>query len=588
MHNTLPFFNWSLKKALNTEPDNFIRARIRIIFTILIFSILKAAIAVTCASAAGQERQQQRAFIAVIIYLSLLKIILWVPSRAKVLAHIMLTAGIVLIFTNLFFYAHQINLVTLQFLFMIIVCGFYTISARAGFAYSIIAAFPVVFFLLSGGNIVIDSADLSQELASPGTELIAILNFVSIIIAHYLFLRAFQANIKEKEALNVQLARSAEEANHLAVSRANFLSTMSHELRTPLNAVIGTAELLIKDKPEEKQEENLKILQSSALDLLSLINNVLDFNKIDSDNLQLEKVPVKLSELVQNVCAALRIRAHGKGLKFTLDIEEQLKNIYVSTDPMRLSQVLYNLVGNAIKFTETGSVFVKLSCAEMRTGNAKVLFSISDTGVGISKDKYETIFELFTQADSDTTRKYGGTGLGLPIVKQLLLLFGSKIELESTPTKGSRFYFTLPLQIVQSPSNENVAPEQDNETAVNLSHLRILVAEDNEINRMIIKKQLATFNIEPIIVEDGALAYNAWLAEHFDMVVLDLHMPISDGYETINRIRTYTEVPKANTHVIAFTASVNEREKIIAAGFNDILYKPANIKDLREKLELLM
>lgn len=588
MHNTLTFFNLSLKKALNTEPDNFIRARIRIIFTILIFSILKCAIAVVTASAAGQHLQNQRASIGLVIYICLIKILLWKPGYAKTLAHIMLSAGIVLIFTNLFFYAHRINLVSLQFLFMIMVCGFYTIGSRAGLIYSLIAAFPVVFFMLGGNKADVYSTNLPQELASPGTEIIAILNFVSIALAHYLFLRAFQANIAEKEKLNVQLAQSAEEATQLAVTRSNFLSTMSHELRTPLNAVIGTAELLIKDKPEEKQEENLRILHSSALDLLSLINNVLDFNKIDSDNVQLEKVPVKLSELVHNVCAALKIRAHGKGLKFTLDIDEQLKSIYVSTDPMRLSQVLYNLIGNAVKFTDTGSVYVKLSCPEMKTGNAKVLFSISDTGVGISSDKYETIFDLFVQGDSDTTRKFGGTGLGLPIVKQLLLLFGSKIELDSTLAKGSRFFFTLSLPVVQPNTAETISEEPDDNQPADLSHLRILVAEDNEINRMIIKKQFATFNIAPVIVEDGALAYDAWVAGSFDMVVLDLHMPISDGYETIQRIRAYSEVTKANTHVIAFTASVNEREKILAAGFNDIMYKPANIRDLKEKLELLM
>jgi signal transduction histidine kinase/CheY-like chemotaxis protein len=588
MHNKLPSFNLSINKALATEPDNFIKARIRIIFTILIFSILKAAIAVIVAYSAVQNMQLGRAVIGLVLYACLIKMLLWMPRYAKAIAHTMLCAGILLIFTNLFFYAHRINLVTLQFIFMIMVSGFYTISSRAGLAYSIIAVIPVVIFLLTGDNVDMYSRNLPQELASPGAEIIAILNFATIIIAHYLFLRAFQGNIVEKEELNVQLQQAADDANQLAVSRSNFLSTMSHELRTPLNAVIGTAELLIKDKPEEKQEENLKILHSSALDLLSLINNVLDFNKIDSEMLQLEKVPVKLSDLVQNVCAALRIRANGKGLKFTLEIDEQLKAIYVSTDPTRLSQILYNLVGNAIKFTETGSVYVKLYCADTKAGNIKVQFSVSDTGVGISRDKYDTIFDLFVQGDANVSRKYGGTGLGLPIVKQLLLLFGSKIELDSTPGKGSRFYFTLPLHVVQDPTTETNMQEQKQEQPLDFSHLRILIAEDNEINRMIVKKQLATFNISPVIVEDGASAYETWLANHFDLVVLDLHMPISDGYETLQRMRAFNETPKANTHVIAFTASVNEREKIIAAGFNDVLYKPANIKDLREKLEMLM
>lgn len=549
---------------------------------------MKAVVAIATATMAGQEMQYNRAIISVVLYIGLTKTLLYMPHYAKAIAHFMLIAGMVFIFTNIFFYVHKVNLVTLQFIFMIMVSGFYTISIRAGLIYSILGSIPVVFFLLTGDQVDIYSSNLPQELASPGAEIIAILNFATIITAHYLFLRAFRNNILEKEELNAKLTLAAEEANHLAVSRSNFLSTMSHELRTPLNAVIGTAELLIKDKPEEKQEENLKILHSSALDLLSLINNVLDLNKIDSEKLQLEKVPVKLSELVQNVCAALRIRAHDKGLKCTLVIDEQLKPIHVSTDPTRLSQVLYNLVGNAIKFTEKGSVFIKLSCHDVKSGSARILFSISDTGVGISKDKYETIFDAFAQGDTDTSRKYGGTGLGLPIVKQLLQLLGTKVELESTPGKGSRFFFTIQFPVVQAPATDiTMSDQQTEQAAKDLSHLRILIAEDNDINRMIIKKQLATFNITPVVVEDGAMAYETWLANHFDLVVLDLHMPISDGYETIKRIRAYDEVPKANTQVIAFTASVNEREKILEAGFNDVLYKPANMKDLREKLELL-
>jgi signal transduction histidine kinase len=584
MHSSLPFFNWSLKKALDTEPDTFIKARIRIIFTILIFGIIKSAIAAISATVAAQLEQNIRAVISLVLYTGLAKVLLWSPRHARLVAHVMLCAGIAVVLSSLLFYTRQINLISLQFIFMIMLSSFYTIGRRAGLVYSSLAALPVVYTLIIGGPINIFQ-ESPERLASPGSELIAILNFVTITMAHYLFFHAFQANVEEKEKLNLQLQHSAEEATKLATSRSNFLSTMSHELRTPLNAVIGSAELLIKDKPEERQKENLGILHSSALDLLSLINNVLDFNKIDSDKLQLERVPVKLAELVQNVCAALKIRAHGKGLKFALEIDEQLKSVYVSTDPTRLSQVLYNLVGNAIKFTEEGSVYIKLSCAEIRAGNTRVLFSVSDTGVGISRDKHEAIFDAFTQGSADVSRKYGGTGLGLPIVKQLLLLFGSKIELESAPGKGSRFSFSLLLPIVQAPAATGAEPIA--EQPGNLSHLKILIAEDNEINRMIIKKQLATLNIEPVLVEDGAAAYEAWLSNHFDAVVLDLHMPISDGYETVTRIRAYDEIPKANTHVIAFTASVNEADKILAAGFNDILYKPANIKDLREKLEVL-
>lgn len=587
MSQKLSFFNLSLKKALDAEPDGFIRARVSIVFTILVFSLFKASFTLASSVAAGQEMQSSRAIVGLIMYLALTKLLLSRPGLIQVIAHAMLCAGLILVWSNIFLYIHKLNLVTLQFVFMIVLSGFYTLGGRAGLFYSIMGVAPVVIAVLLGENINIYSTDTVAELASPGSEILIILNFITIIIAHYLFFKAFKNNVREKEKLNGQLRQSVEEATRLALSRSNFLSTMSHELRTPLNAVIGTTELLIKDKPEERQQENLRILQSSAVDLLSLINNVLDFNKIDSEKLELEKLPVNLGELVQNVCAALKVRATGKGLDLSVEIDERLKGIYFSTDPTRLSQVLYNLVGNAVKFTDKGKVSVVLFCGDINEAEAKISFSVEDTGIGISGDKHEAIFDVFAQAESHVTRKYGGTGLGLPIVKQLLMLFNSKIELESIPGEGSKFYFTLQLQIASVRAISERELVMAGTDAVDLGHLRLLIAEDNEINRMIIKKQLATFNVDPVIVENGAIAYERWLREDFDAVILDLHMPIADGYETVKKIRAYSEVAKASTQVIAFTASVNEREQLVEAGFDDFLYKPANIKDLREKLEVI-
>ena len=232
MHNKLPFFNWSLRKALTTEPDSFISARISIIFTILIFSMLKATIAIVFATQAGQNAQVIRAVIVLVLYLCLTKVLLWLPRHVRTIAHIMLSAGLALIYTNLFIFAHKINLVTIQFGFMIMVSGFYTISSRAGIIYSILSTIPVAFFVIARNSFELLPPGTAQQLASPGRESIAILNFVSIIIAHYLFLRAFRENLKEKEILNVQLRQAADEANKLATSRSNFLSTISHELRT--------------------------------------------------------------------------------------------------------------------------------------------------------------------------------------------------------------------------------------------------------------------------------------------------------------------------------------------------------------------
>ncbi|MBS1688577.1 MAG: response regulator [Bacteroidetes bacterium] len=582
MSEPLSFFNWSLSKTLATEPDNFAKARIRIIYTILVFSVLKALIAIGFGAAAAQWLQMTRGIIALIIYLILAKVILYRPSRLMLLAHIMILTGLLVIWTNIYVYSHQINLVTLQFMFMIVLSGFYTLGSTFGIIYSLAAIVPVLLFSVLNNNPNIYITAMPQQLASPGFEIILTLNFVTIILAHYLFFKAFKSNIKEKEALNHQLQLAAEEANELAISKSNFLSTMSHELRTPLNSVIGITELLLEDKPEERQKENLEILQLSALDLLSLINNVLDFNKIDADKPKLEAIPFNLAEFIQNRCAVLKIKANDKQLDFNLSIDKRLENINIISDPTRLSQIIYNLISNAIKFTDKGSISLKLDCIEKKEQEVIVQFSVVDTGIGIHPERHEKIFELFTQAESHITRKYGGTGLGLAIVKQILSLFNSSIHLNSSPGSGSTFFFTI--NFATTPTMIETKPTVA-ETQTDFSKLKILVAEDNEVNRILVKKQMSRLNVEPVIVENGEQAYEACLSGYYDAVFMDLHMPILDGVEATKKIRALPDPVKAKTYILAFTASVTEQEKIKNCGFDDFLYKPINLNNLREKLE---
>lgn len=553
----------------------------RIIYAILLFSILKTFVVIGFGGAAGQWLQVTRAVIACVIYVVLVKVLLYKPVYLKGLTHVMILVGVLVVWTNIFVYAHKINLVTVQFVYMIALSSFFVLGSRYGIFYAVAGILPVVLFLFFHGNAGIYAPGSPQEFVSPGFEIIVILNFISLVVSHYLFFEAINVNIGEKEKLNRKLQSSIAEANELAESKSNFLSTMSHELRTPLNSVVGISELLLEDKPEERQKENLTILQFSALDLLSLINNILDFNKIDSDKLALEQVPVRLAEFMQNICAVLRIKANNKHLQLRLEVDEGLKKMNIVTDPIRLSQVMYNLIGNAIKFTEKGSVTVKLSLVKKTESEAEVLFSIADTGIGIHPDKHEQIFELFTQAESHLTRKHEGTGLGLAIVKKILALFGSRIELESSQGRGSRFFFTIPFVIAAVDASNN-APTAGQKA--DLSHLRILIAEDNDVNRMILMKQMDKLKVKPVIVENGEDAYEAFVAGDFDLIFLDLHMPVSDGYQAIEQIRALP-APKGDVHIIAFTASVTEQQKIIDAGFDDYLYKPVNMSDLREKLE---
>lgn len=578
----LPFFNWSLKKALQTEPDNFIRAKARIIYTILLFSISKVLVTIITAQIHHQPRQTVRALIALIIYLAVLKLLLSRPSLFKLISHLLMLMGTLIVWTNIFIFAHGINIATLQFVFMLALGGFYTLGTRGGIYYSLAAATPVIMLLFTTDNQLLYLTANPEVLASPGFEIIVILNFASIIVTHYLFYEASHQNLKEKEDLNKQLQASIAEATQLATSRANFLSTMSHELRTPLNSVVGITELLLADNPEERQKENLKILQFSSHDLLALINNILDFNKLDSDKLVLESVTFNLAEYARNICSVLRIKALDKKLDFVLDIDEQLENIQIISDPTRLSQVIYNLVGNAIKFTEKGSITVRLKCVHKNQHETDVMFSITDTGIGIHPERHETIFEMFSQAESHITRKYGGSGLGLAIVKQVLTLFNSSIHLNSTPGEGSTFYFTIPF----ATTIKNDEKKSDMEAvASDLGYLKILVAEDNELNRLIMKKQLDKLHIVPVIVENGKKALEKLQSEDFDAIFMDLHMPEMDGFEATRQVRQLPDAKKASTYIVAFTASVTEQQEIINTGFNDYLYKPVNMQDLRTKLE---
>jgi two-component system, sensor histidine kinase len=583
MKNTLPLFNWSLKKVLDAEPDSFIKARIRIIFTIISLSLLKSVLVIVIGAANEEWRQVARAVIAFSAYTLLLKILLYNPSRLKLITHILLVIGIAVIWSNIFLYAHKINLPTIQFVFMVALSSFYILGSRLGILYSVFGMFPVMLFLIFRSSFELNGVSDTHELGSPGYEIVVILNFITILVAHYLFYKAINLNISEKEKLNRQLQISIAEANNLAASRSHFLSTMSHELRTPLNSVVGLSELLLLNNPADHQKDDLRILQLSALDLLSLINNVLDFNKIDSERLTLEKITFHLPDFIRNICDVLGVKAVNKQLNFVLNIDEQLEHTHVVSDPTRLSQVIYNLVGNAIKFTEKGSVIIKLDLINKTEQTVDVMFSVQDTGIGISPDEHESIFEIFSQAESSTIRKYGGTGLGLAIVKQILTLFDTQIQVESMEGSGTRFFFTLSLATTSHGAEISMLNELPHEQ--DLSHLRILVAEDDEINRLVIRKQLDTLGITPLIVENGVLAYEAYQSWDFDVVLLDLHMPVAGGYDTIKRIRALSSPSKANVQVIAFTASVTEEQNIHSAGFNDFLYKPTNLEDLRNKLE---
>lgn len=576
------FFNWSLKNLLKTIPDNLEQSRVKILYTFLLMYIFKLLIVIPITMNNDQLPQLRLAISLLLGYTILLKLLLIHKKYSVLIAHFMILLGFFLVVAILFWYAKTINFMALQSVFMMILSGFYLLNSRYGIFYSIVAVIPVFLFMIINGNLQ-NLNNTPEGLGSPAYEIIVFLNFITIILGHNMFYQALSRNVKEKQLLNEKLLVAVQEANIAAQSKSDFLSTMSHELRTPLNSVIGMAELLSEELTSPEREENLTILNFSAASLHTLINDILDFNKLGSEKLFLESIAVNLHSLIQNICSGLRIQAKEKGLELILDMDKEIELISISTDPTRISQILFNLTGNAIKFTRTGSVRIEVRLISKDDHKVNIRFTISDTGIGINKEKMEAIFEPFTQASTSTTRNYGGTGLGLAIVKRLLALFESNVNLESVEGKGSKFWFDISFnRIIQALENDSSVKEQ----IVDLSNLKILVVEDNPVNSLLLKKIFQKWNNLPDFARDGYEALINVAANNYDLILMDIHMPLLDGYETSMQIRQLDDKKKAMVQIIALTASVssNLNEKIKAAGMNHYLSKPYNPKELYAKV----
>lgn len=585
MEAPISFFNWSLTKLLDGEQDNIIKASVKILFYVLIFNLLKTLIVIGVAFHFQQDLQLQRAMLMLVLYFLLLKVLLANRAYIRLVAHVMLSLGLLVVATNVFLFAQNINALTLQFVFMLILGSFYLLGIRFGIIYSIAAILPIALHLIFNSQMRFAGIQ-PNELASPGYEIIGILNFVNIIICHYLLLQAFRSNIEEKETLNQQLLMAVQEANQAAESKLDFLSTMTHELRTPLNSVIGISQLMLQDAHSKEQEVSLQILKFSAENLYSLINNILDFNKLGSEKLNLENIPVELAGLVGEICLGFQFQARQKDVDFLLDIDPTLADQWIVTDPTRITQIIYNLAGNAIKFTDQGSVAVTLKVSHIDDQTLTIRFSVADTGIGISADKQEAIFDSFTQASASTARNFGGTGLGLAIVKRLLSLFDSSILLESTPGAGSRFYFDISFKRYQPSDNFAASQGEDD---FDLQGLKILVAEDNPMNRLLLVKVFDRWNNKPEFAVNGQEAIDQVSLNTYDVILMDLHMPIVDGFEATRVIRNMADPMKSKIKIIALTASVshNLSDKIIEAGMDDFLYKPFKLNDLYMKMKTI-
>lgn len=385
------------------------------------------------------------------------------------------------------------------------------------------------------------------------------------------------------QAKNVELVIARDNAEKASMVKAQFLSTITHELRTPMYAVTGLTHLLLTENPTKEQKKHLDSLKFSGEYLLSLINNILDLNKLEANKVEMEETSFKIKKRIEDVLFALGKSARDKGNKIHLGFDQDIPEKLLG-DPIMLSQILINLVGNAIKFTKDGDVWIRVQKKAQRDSTIKLYFEIEDNGEGISKKKQKTIFQNFTQGSVSINRKFGGTGLGLSIVKNLLDLLNSKIVLESTLGKGTLFKFDITYNLVKAtPAGEDPAVLVYEIDYKSLENLHFLVVEDNKINQVITRKILEKNKISCETADNGEIAVEKARTENFDLILMDIHMPGISGIEATEQIRQFNkDIP-----ILALTAvTIDENiDEFYAVGFNDIIPKPYKVEEFFQKIQ---
>jgi signal transduction histidine kinase len=411
----------------------------------------------------------------------------------------------------------------------------------------------------------------------------AFVNVVSFFDNDRHFWKISVLDISEIKMTQFELMKAKQKAETASKAKSRFLSNMSHELRTPLNGIIGASNLLMQEQYLPEQLSHLEILKFSSEHMMVLINEILDFNKIESGRFELENVPVNMRAFLRKLETQFSVQAHAKSLLFLVDIDENLEAEFL-TDETRLNQVLSNLLSNAIKFTHKGGITLGARKVSSTSKKSVVQFIVQDTGIGIPAHKQQEVFDSFTQADTDTTRKYGGTGLGLAISKKLVGLFSGDLLLQSEEGKGSTFYFTLELEI-----NENAKMYINDEKVKHLPvfpSLRVLIAEDNVVNMSVARKFLTKWGIEVHEAVNGLEAVEKFRGGQFDLVLIDLEMPEMDGITALAEIRKV----QPGVPAIAFTAAVYEdmRVDLMKKGFMEVVPKPFRPEDLHNKIQKLL
>ncbi|MZP28160.1 response regulator [Heliobacterium undosum] len=405
-------------------------------------------------------------------------------------------------------------------------------------------------------------------------------------------------DVTERKRVELELQEAKEAAEAASRAKSEFLATISHEIRTPINGILGMTELLLNTPLSAEQREFAATASDSAYQLLHIINDVLDFSKMEAGKLRLEPADFEIRTLVEDMAKTFEAKVREKGLELQVVWKNAVEGLRRG-DPLRLRQVLFNLLDNAVKFTEKGSVILTIGCERGDEGETVIRFDVADTGIGISAEAQACLFSPFTQADSSTTRRYGGTGLGLAITKRLIDLMHGQIGVTSEVGKGSAFWVSLPLErspaqaanptgsVYEKEEGEGDVPEVAPLVQESGADPMILLAEDNPVNQKLVLLQLKKLGLQAHAVMNGRDAVEAARSGRYSLILMDCQMPVMDGYEATQTIRSYEGKQGAHTPIIAMTAYAmqGDKERCLQAGMDDYLSKPFVIQALRQVLE---
>lgn len=389
----------------------------------------------------------------------------------------------------------------------------------------------------------------------------------------------------ELEQSRIALIQANKEAEHARKSKEIFLANMSHEIRTPLNGILGIVHMLNSSNLSEEQRDWVNRLSSASNSLLMIINDILDISKIDSGMMKIEFEDFNLRDLIHETINIFNIKAQNKNINLQIDVDNRISAL-MYFDPLRLKQIISNFISNSLKFTEEGSIVLSVDLLEKKGDNYTIRFAVKDTGIGIKPEVVDKIFDAFEQGDDKITKKFGGTGLGLTIVKKLAELLNGSVTVDSVYGEGSTFSF---IADIKEAKNQSIKQKEKIESYANfekLSDFKVLVAEDNDLNSFMLSHMLKTWNCEVTIVKNGRQALNALECQDFDLILMDTHMPVMSGFEAIMKIRNHPDSQKRRISIFTVSASVMEHEQkaAIDVGADEVIAKPFDPADLYNKI----